>query len=245
MKARRHIHPAASWLTLGLDIVAATYGAYVARTWFRYGQPEPPKPDERDPLLDRFIPVYDVVERHHVRVNAPAAVTLAVARDRDLLESALVRIIVKSRELILGAARDDRRRPHGLLAEMQALGWGVLADVPDREVVVGAATRPWEANVTFRPLPPDQFATFAEPGYVKIAWTLRADPVSATESILRTETRVLATDPQARAMFRWYWAFFSPGIRLIRRASFAPVRREAERRALAKFETTKLEDTLS
>jgi hypothetical protein len=45
----------------------------------------------------------------------------------------------------------------------------VLADVPEREVVVGAVTKPWEANVTFRALPPDQFAGFAEPGFVKIA----------------------------------------------------------------------------
>ncbi len=107
----------------------------------------------------------------------------------------------------------------------------MLADIPEREIVVGAVTKPWEANVTFRSLPPDQFVAFAEPDYVKIAWTLRADSVSATESILRTETRAIATDAQARTKFRWYWAFLSPGIRVIRWASFGPAKREAERRA--------------
>ena len=52
---------------------------------------------------------------------------------------------------------------------------------------MGAVTQPWQANVVFRPLPPEQFAAFNEPGYVKIAWTLRADSDGAAESIFRTE----------------------------------------------------------
>ena len=103
--------------------------------------------------------------------------------------------------------------------------------MPDRELVVGAVTKPWEPNVTFRALPPDEFAAFREPGFVKIAWTLRADPVDAESSIFRTETRAIATDAAARARFRRYWAFASPGIGLIRRLSLEPLRREAERRA--------------
>jgi hypothetical protein len=56
---------------------------------------------------------------------------------------------------------------------------------------------------------------FDEPDDVKIAWTLRADSVSDRESIFRTETRVATTDADARAKFRRYWAFASPGITLI------------------------------
>jgi hypothetical protein len=218
-------------LSVGIGVVAATYGAYVAKTWHRYGQPALPTLDERDLLLDQFMPVYDVVDRHRIRVNASTAATFAAACDMDLYESSVVRIIIKTRELLLGATPVERGPPRGLLADLQSLGWGVLADVPGCEVVVGAVTRPWEANVTFRSLPPDRFLAFSESDYVKIAWTLRVDSVSATESILRTETRAIATDPCARTKFRCYWAFLSPGIRLIRWASFGPVRREAERRA--------------
>jgi hypothetical protein len=32
-------------------------------------------------------------------------------------------------------------------------------------------------------------AAFNDPDYVKIVWTLRADPVDATHSVFRTETR--------------------------------------------------------
>ena len=76
------------------------------------------------------------------------------------------------------------------------------AEVPGREIVVGGVTKPWEANPTFRALPPDEFQGFCEHDYVKIVWTLRADPVGTAESIFRTETRVITTNPAARAKFR-------------------------------------------
>jgi hypothetical protein len=219
------------WLAVSAGAAAAAYGIYAGVTWYRYGHPSAPNADDDDPLLDRFMPAYEIAERHHIRVAAPADVTLDVARRMDLQASPIVRGIISAREIILGATPDDRPRPRGLLAEMQALGWGVLADVPGREVVVGAVTRPWEANVTFRALPPDDFAAFDEAGYVKIAWTVRADPVGDTASVFRTETRAIATDPVARRRFRRYWSLLSPGIIVIRWALLGPVRNQAERRA--------------
>ena len=87
------------------------------------------------------------------------------------------------------------------------------------------------ADVVMRALPPDAFAAFDEPGYVKIVWTLRADPAGPSASGFSTETRVIATDTAARARFRWYWSFFSPRMMLIRWVSLWPLKREAERRA--------------
>jgi hypothetical protein len=84
--------------------------------------------------------------------------------------------------------------------------------------------------VAFQAVDPEAFARFDEPGYVKIAWTLRADPVGGG-SVYQTETRAVATDGDARRRFRTYWAFVMPGTWLIRRLSLGPLRREAERRA--------------
>jgi hypothetical protein len=218
-------------LAAGAGLAAGAYAAYAAVSWYRYGRIPHTDAPERDQLLDRFMPAYEIVERHHIDVAAPAAVTLAAAREQDLLHLPLVRAIVRTREVVLGATPNDRPQPRGLVAATLAIGWGILADVPDRELVVGAVTRPWEPNVTFRALPPDDFAAFREPGFVKIVWTLRADPVDHETSIFRTETRAMATDVAARIRFRRYWAFASPGIALIRRLSLRPLKREAERRA--------------
>lgn len=94
-------------------------------------------------------------------------------------------------------------------------------------------TKPWEADVTFRALPPDQFAAFAEPGYVQIVWTLRADPDGRGRAIFRTETRARATDAEARTKFRRYWACFSPGMWLIRWTMLAPLAKAAATRSAA------------
>lgn len=213
-----------------LALAAGACAGYVSVTWLRYGHAAPSSGDDADPLLDQFMPVYDIVERHHINLAAPADVTFAAACETDFQQSPAIRAIFKTREKILGSEPDVTPRPRGLLAMTKSIGWGVLAEVPGHEVIMGAVTKPWEANVEFRPLPPDQFATFNEPGYVKIAWTLRADPTSASESVLRTETRALATDAMARTKFRRYWALLSPGIIAIRWIMLRLLKTEAERR---------------
>jgi len=219
------------WTAGSLGLMAVGYATVVGTIWYRYGHIPSAGPDERDSLLDQFMPEYDVAERHHVRVAAPAAMTLSAAADTDLQESKIVRAIFRARELVLGAEPDAGTRPKGLLAQTTSLGWRVLAEKPGREVVVGAVTQPWLANVVFRGIAPKEFQAFQEPGYVKIVWTLRADPVGESESIFRTETRVTTTDPTARTRFRWYWACFSPGIVLIRRVMLGLLKVDAERRA--------------
>jgi len=231
--ARNSMRQAVRWTGAALGLAAAGYAAIVAATWLRYGHRPPAARDEIDPLVDRFIPEYDVVERHHVRVAAPAEVTLAAAAEMDLQRSAIIRAIFRTRELVLGAEPDTVTRPKGLLAQMRSIGWGVLAEQPGREIVVGAVTQPWKANVVFRALPPEAFAAFRDPDYVKIVWTLRADPVGASGSVFRTETRVATTDAEARAKFRWYWARFSPGIIVIRRVLLGLLKSDAERRFLS------------
>ena len=123
----------------------------------------------------------------------------------------------------------ERSAPQGFLARMKSLGRGELTEIPGRKVVMGAVTKPWEANVVFRAIPANDFRDFSEPGYVKIAWSLCAEPSGLQVSIASTETRVATTDPCSRRAFRRYWAFLSPGIILIRWALLRQVKREAER----------------
>lgn len=216
-----------------VGLAAASYATFVGAAWLRYGHGAAAAADEADAFLDRFMPEYEVVERHHIRVAAPADVTFGALMDMDLEDSRIIRAIFKGREVLLGADADAKTHVHGLVALTTKLGWRVLTELPRREIVMGAVTQPWKANVVFRGLPPDEFAAFHEPEYVKIAWTLRADEASDGGSIARTETRVVATDADARRKFRWYWARFSPGIVLIREVSLRLVKKEAERRARA------------
>ena len=217
-------------LAYGAGLIGGAYAVYAGTTWSRFGHTRTAIGEDQDPLLDRFMPNYEVVDRHHVAVAAPTDVTFAAMCELNMEQSGLVRAIFKARQIALGGRYDRAAKPAGLLASMQAIGWRVLDERPGHEVILGAVTRPWDANVVFRPIAPEAFAMFAEPDYVKIAWTLRADPVSGRESIVRTETRAVATDRTARAKFRRYWSIFSPGIVLIRRVMLRQVKRDAEHR---------------
>jgi hypothetical protein len=147
-----------------------------------------------------------------------------------MLDSAMVRAIFKLRELALGGEPDTRPHPDSLFDQMLSIGWVVLAETPDREIVFGAVTKPWEAAPAFRSIPAAEFAGFAEPGFVKIAFALRAEPRGTEGTRFWTETRAVATDAMARARFRRYWSYVAPGVHLIRLAMLQPVKCDAERR---------------
>jgi hypothetical protein len=182
--------------------------------------------ETRDALLDRFMPIYEVAERHHVRVDAPAEVTFAAATEMYLEQSVIVRWMFKAREWAMGSHSANRDDLAPFLTRMRDIGWGELAEVPSREIVMGAVTQPWMADVVFRRLPPEEFSAFQEPDYVKIVWTLRADPGAPETSIFRTETRVVTTSGGRRKPARWVFAW--PGIPLIRWASLGKLKSEAE-----------------
>jgi hypothetical protein len=208
------------------------FGAWSALAWARYGHVDPGR-HPRDELLDRFLPDPEVDEYHQITVDAPAAITLAAAKETDLQGGPVASAIFWLRA-VPALLRGEPYRPEGsrgIVAETLGLGWGVLAEVPDREIVVGAYTQPWHEQVTFHPLPPEEFAGFNQPGYVKIAWTLGAEPLGPNRSRLVTRTRAVATDPASRKRFRRYWAPMSAGIILIRYAGLPRMRNEAERRA--------------
>jgi hypothetical protein len=210
----------------------ACYAAYSAVTWARYGHVDPAR-HPRDELLDRFLPHPEVDEYHSLEVHAPAAITFAAGTHMDLQASPPIKAIffLRSIPTLLQGKPFRPQGSLGILDETLTLGFGVLAEVPDREIVIGTYTTPWHEQVTFHPLPPDEFPGFAEPGYVKIVVTLGAEPLGPDRSLFVTRTRAVATDPESRRKFRRYWAPMSAGIILIRWFSLPMVRREAERRA--------------
>jgi hypothetical protein len=229
MQTNQPCHSAIKWLVAAGGLTAAAYGAYAGITWLSYGHTKLFRCKGADPLVDIFMPDYDVVERHSIGVEAPPETTLSAATEMNIDKQFAIRAIFKGRELLLKSKPEQTIHPSRMLAMMQSFGWGVLAELPGREIVLGGATRPWEPNPVFRAVPPDEFASFDEPGYVKIVFTLRADNAGSGNSVFRTETRAIATDPVSRAKFRRYWTFLSPGIITIRRLLLPAVKREAER----------------
>lgn len=179
--------------------------------------------------LDRFIPRPDVRERFEVEVQAPAAVVMAAAASFDMQSLPPVRGIFRLREILTGSRSTAPRKAQGLLEETRSLGWGLLAELPDRFIVCGATCQPWLPDVKFTPIAPEQFASYQGVDQVKIAWTLEAEPVGPETSRFVQETRAAATDEAARLQFRRYWRWARLGIVAVRLLLLPAVRRAAER----------------
>ena len=182
--------------------------------------------------LDPFIPTPDARERFAVTVRTPAALVYDVAGAFDMQSIWSVRTIFRLRERIMGS-RTGARIPRGFLEELRELGWGCLLERPGELFVGGAVCQPWLADVVFRPVPPEEFAAFAEPDLVKIAWTLETRSLGPSLTELSSETRVAATDQAARRRFLAYWRWARVGIYSIRWLLLPAIRTRAEAAARA------------
>jgi hypothetical protein len=174
-------------------------------------------------LLDRFMPEYDFHERHSIEVDAAPADVMAAARGLRPRELPLTVALMAMRslpELVL-----HRRLPLSLggpvVDSFLSSGFVLLADEPE-ELVLGAVGRFWSTDGGFVRVARGGFADFDEPGYAKAAFNFHANG-----GTLSTETRILATDEEARRAFGRYWRVISLGSGAIRIEWLRAVRRRS------------------
>lgn len=105
-------------------------------------------------------------------------------------------------------ARESHNRRLGItvIHDLLTQGFFLLHEQPDRELVLGRVGQFWRAGGTAPAHVGGRttFQSFNEPGYAKAALSLRADP-GAGGSMVRIETRLLATDDKTFAEFNRYW----------------------------------------
>ena len=214
---------------IGLVIVYWIGGSVLA--WVNYGSAQTQTQGRQDTAaLDHFMPVYEVDDAQDLAINAPWTNTYRAECLMDLRDSPAISAVLDSRARVLGSTPDPEasKDSPAFIAQAISFGWNVLAEDPGHEIILGAVAQPWQSNVQFQSLLPDQFESFETPDYAKILFTFDAEPATATTSTARTELRVVTTDADARNSFRRYWAMILPGIRLMRSQALDLVRTAAE-----------------
>ncbi|MGM9474241.1 hypothetical protein ACS5PJ_19810 [Pseudarthrobacter sp. YS3] len=103
-------------------------------------------------------------------------------------------------------------------------------------MVLGQVSRAWKsvAASADAPTTAEQFAGFSQPGYAKIAASLRIDPYGTGSSILTVETRVVITNEKSRRQFRRYCSLVGPFSSLIRRMALHQLTDELSQSATAR-----------
>jgi len=190
-------------------------------------------------LIDDYMPRYDVVERHAIRVRATPAQTYAAIRTTDFGGGMMIRALFFLR-LLPGAlwhgrsgirALMQRRVSSITIASMERGGFHLLAEHAPDELAIGIEGRFWTLSgdrctpsaELFRTRPP-------APGTARGLWDFRVRAIDDEQCELSTETRVLCADSAVRRRFLPYWAVVRPGSGLIRHAMLRAIRRTAERR---------------
>jgi hypothetical protein len=184
---------------------------------------------ERLDLLDVHLPSYDVVLTEHLVVEADIAVVFEAAKNFDFMttKSPLVTALMTARGVPSRLLGRPVVTPRALMltSESGALpGWLLLGEVPGREVVFGAVGTFWKPDIEWHDLPADQFATFAEPGWGKIACHLLVRPDGPGRSILSYECRTATTDPVSQAQMSRYWWLIRPFVAYVLRAVIRTIR---------------------
>jgi hypothetical protein len=186
-------------------------------------------------LIDRYLPNYDVTLECETRVGAPPEETYRAIREADLRDP-VISALFALRELPQRLGR--RLRGEGAPPAPPKItfgtitrdgpGWVVLDEAPGRELVIGSVGRFWQRDYGGRPVTAEQFASFQEPGYAKLAigFVLQPDVLGGTR--LRYEARTATTDAAAQRKFLRYWRLIRPGVALVMRSALHRIKLEAE-----------------
>jgi hypothetical protein len=181
-------------------------------------------------LIDDFMPTFDVSERHHTLVLAPADRAYAAARRVDLARSTVIRGLFRARGLTGLVRRPRRSAPRSMtLDDLMAAGFVWLGEEPGHEFILGVVGTFWKPNGGISRVDPSEFASFDEPGQAKGAWNFRVIADGDERSFIITETRVRVPDEGSRRKFLLYWAAIGPFSGLIRKQALSLIKADAER----------------
>jgi hypothetical protein len=170
------------------------------------------------PLIDEWLPEFDVGERHDIALPVEPQRALALALRTRVAADGVVRALIAARGMV---ARNETIE-HFFLAHQ----FVVLAQTPTEWVVgaVGAVWRPRGGLVRLEDAEAWRAADVR--GAIKAAADFRAERIPGG-CRLTTETRVKALDDRARRAFRLYWLAIGPSSALIRRRWLRAIQRAA------------------
>ncbi len=175
-------------------------------------------------LIDDFLPDWDVRERHCTKVHAPPQRVYAAVRQLDLSDARLSMLLFRLR----GLRSCLRPSPDFNLDHFLKMGFHLLAEKPEEELVLGLVGRFWTLRGELRRVNTEDFRSFSERGYAKAVWNFSLSRQADETVLLETETRVRCLDEVSRKRFRFYWMLIGGFSGVIRRDVLKAIKRTAE-----------------
>jgi len=170
-------------------------------------------------LIDSFLPEYDFVETHDIKIRATAENVFRALNAVDLCESAIIRWLFRLRGM---PTREMTLR------ELRRHRFEVLGESENRELLLGLAGRFWTIKGDLRIISSQNFREFNDKGFAKAVWNFLLDEAEG-ETRLTTETRIKCLDAESRKKFGFYWTLIQPFSALIRKEILKAIKQRAEK----------------
>ncbi len=180
--------------------------------------------------LDEFAPVYQFDEHHEIPIRASAGQVYSALLSVSADEIPLYRTLVWIRRGAAEGPESILNPPDGvpLLQVATRTSFITLATTPGVEHVIGAVVLAPAGVRLALGSTPESFKALLQPGFAKATIGFRISPGRGGMTMLRTDTRVDATDDASRATFARYWRVIAPGSGLIRLMWLRAVKVRAE-----------------
>lgn len=183
-------------------------------------------------LIDRHLPTYDVVLTEHLVIEADIDAVYTAAHDLDFMSVRSPLLLAST--FVRGLPARLKGHPPVVpptlrLAQDSAVlpGWLLLGEVPGHEVAFGAVGQFWKSDIQWRNVALPDFATFAEPGWGKIACHFQVRSAGEGRTVLTYECRTATTDAASRRLMMRYWKLIRPFVGHIMRATLRTIRDQA------------------
>jgi hypothetical protein len=182
-------------------------------------------------LIAQLMPAFRLRQVDHVAVGAPPERAWKAVEAFDASSIPYIRWLFDLRLIPAWIAARVRGRPAPERARLSLRDAGDVPgffrlEEPGQEICVGSIGKFWKSDIEYAPEPQRQFQTFAEPGFGKLAWSLRIDPRASGGSWITFDLRVGATDDQAWRTFGRYWLLIGQFSHLIRRGLLGALQRQ-------------------
>jgi hypothetical protein len=180
--------------------------------------------------LDTFAPEYQFFEHHAIPIRATPAQVYNALKSVTAAEIPLYQELAWVRRGGKTTSENILNPPDHvpLFTVATRTSFITLADEPGREYVMGTVVIAPPGVRLALGSSPDSFKDLTQPGFAKATIGFRIEPYKPGWSILRTETRVAATDYVSRATFARYWRVIAPGSAFIRKMWLRTVKVRAE-----------------
>ncbi len=169
--------------------------------------------------IQQYLPNPRHTEINRVFVKALPAAAWEAVRHFDASEIPWIRLLFDIRtipERIAGKGKikEDRRIGVDQIAD-NGKGFQIIHEIPGREVVIGSVGQFWYLKIPFAEVKPEDFKTFDQPGWGKLAWSIVVEPF-LDGSTISLELRTTATDEYSWKKLNNYYRLIGLGSRPIR-----------------------------